>query len=63
MSSTLRIDRAAIAAVCRAHSVQRLRLFGSALSDRFDPSRSDVDVLVEFAAGVTDPFDAYFGLK
>lgn len=63
MDSTLALDREAIAAVCRAHSVRRLRLFGSASSGRFDPSRSDVDVLVEFAAEVPDPFDAYFGLK
>ena len=63
MDSTLVLDREAIAAVCRAHSVQRLRLFGSATSARFDPRRSDIDVLVEFAAGVSDPFAAYFGLK
>lgn len=63
MDSTLVLEREAIAAACRAHGVQRLRLFGSAASGRFDPSRSDVDVLVEFAAGTRDPFDAYFGLK
>lgn len=63
MDSTLVLDRDAIAAMCRAHGVQRLRLFGSAASNRFDPSRSDVDVLVEFVAEVQDPFDAYFGLK
>lgn len=63
MDSTLALDREAIAAVCRAHGVRRLRLFGSATSGRFDPSRSDVDVLVEFAAEIPDPFDAYFGLK
>jgi predicted nucleotidyltransferase len=63
MDSSLVLDREAIAAVCRAHGVQRLRLFGSAASARFDPSRSDVDVLVEFTSGVSDPFDAYFGLK
>lgn len=63
MDSTLVLDREAIATICRAHGVQRLRLFGSAASTRFDPSRSDVDVLVEFGAEARDPFDAYFGLK
>lgn len=63
MKSSLALDSAAIAAVCRAHGVQRLQLFGSAVSDRFDPSRSDADLLVEFVAEVPDPFDAYFGLK
>lgn len=63
MSSALLLDREAIAVACRAHGVQRLRLFGSATSGRFDPERSDVDVLVEFMPGARDPFDAYFGLK
>ncbi len=38
-------------------------MFGSALTDRFDPERSDVGLLVEFQSGIKDPFDAYFGLK
>lgn len=63
MSPALVLDREAIASACRAHGVQRLRLFGSATSDRFNPGRSDVDVLVEFAPGTPDPFGAYFGLK
>lgn len=57
------LDRDAIAGLCRARHVSRLRLFGSALTDRFDPDRSDVDFLVEFAPDVVDLFDAYFGLK
>lgn len=63
MRAALVLDREAIARTCDAHGVQRLRLFGSAISDRFDPAHSDVDVLVEFAPGTPDPFDAYFGLK
>lgn len=39
------LDRA-----CRRHHVARLDLFGSALDDRFDPGRSDVDLLVSFDA-------------
>lgn len=38
----------AIAAACRRHQVLRMHLFGSALRDDFDPSRSDLDLLVEF---------------
>ena len=55
------LDREAIARACRAHDVRRLRLFGSAASDRF--RHSDVDILVDFTPGTPDPFDAYFGLK
>jgi predicted nucleotidyltransferase len=40
-----------------------MRVFGSATGDRFDASRSDVDLLVEFQPTVIDLFDAYFGLK
>jgi predicted nucleotidyltransferase len=57
------VDRDAVAAVCRARGVSRMRVFGSALGDRFDDALSDVDVLVEFLPGLADPFDAYFGLK
>jgi uncharacterized protein len=57
------LDRDAIAQVSRVHGVSRLRIFGSATRADFDPEHSDVDFLVEFNAGSTDPFDAYFGLK
>jgi len=50
--------------LCRDFGVKRLDAFGSAAgSDRFDPDRSDIDLLVEF-----EPMDpvchakAYFGL-
>ena len=38
----------AIAVACRQHRVLRMHLFGSVLRDDFDPSRSDLDLLVEF---------------
>jgi uncharacterized protein len=48
--------------LCAGLSVRELRVFGSAVTDRFDPSRSDVDVLVEFfdpeAPGIADRFMA-----
>ena len=34
--------------LCRRHHVRRLALFGSALRSDFDPTRSDIDLLVEF---------------
>ncbi len=63
MSAGLEFDEMAIAAVCRRYRVRRLAVFGSAVTEAFDPDRSDVDFLVEFADGVDELFDAYFGLK
>ncbi|MFZ2963695.1 MAG: nucleotidyltransferase domain-containing protein [Rhodoglobus sp.] len=63
MTLGLALDRDAIAAACRAHGVSRLTIFGSATSDHFDISLSDVDFLVEFALDAEDAFAAYFGLK
>jgi hypothetical protein len=57
------LDRDAIAGLCRKHGVRRLVVFGSAVTDRFDDARSDVDFLVDFDAPVGGHFDAYFGLK
>ena len=54
----------AIAAACRQHQVRRMHLFGSALRHDFDPSRSDLDLLVEFQP--IEPgalVQAYFGLE
>jgi predicted nucleotidyltransferase len=38
-----------LAALCREHRVDRLYLFGSAATDRFDEASSDFDFLVAFA--------------
>ena len=40
-----------VAQLCRDLSVRELRLFGSAATDKFDETRSDVDVVVEFVDG------------
>lgn len=56
--------RAEIAQLCARFGVRRLEIFGSAATGAFDPSRSDVDLLVKF-----DPprrmgaLEQYFGLK
>lgn len=41
------VDGGALDAFCRRNGIRRLKLFGSALGDRFRPS-SDIDLLVEF---------------
>jgi hypothetical protein len=41
------INREELAALCRARGVRKLSLFGSVLRNDFNPTRSDVDVLVE----------------
>ncbi len=52
-----------LAELCRRFGVRRLDLFGSAATGAFDPSRSDVDFLVEFDDNPARLFDRYFGLK
>lgn len=55
-----------IVRLCARWNVHRLSVFGSASANasRFDPSRSDVDFVVEFRAiGELDYADCYFGLK
>jgi predicted nucleotidyltransferase len=56
-------DRDAISAECERFGVKRLVIFGSAVTERFDESSSDVDFVVEFRHDVVNRFDAYFGLK
>lgn len=63
MAGPLALDRGAISEACRRYGVRRLVVFGSALTDRFDEERSDVDFLVDFRDDVVNRFDAYFGLK
>jgi predicted nucleotidyltransferase len=45
----LAAQRDAIAALCRAHGVLALEVFGSAADGRFDPARSDYDFIARFA--------------
>ncbi len=37
-----------LAALCKAHRVKTLDLFGSAVDGRFEPARSDLDFIVDF---------------
>ena len=48
----LNVSQGALATFCRRHHIVKLAFFGSVLHEDFGPD-SDVDVLVEFAAGHT----------
>lgn len=63
MKTAVRLDVEAIRAACERFGVERLRVFGSVLTDRFDPTSSDVDFLVSFQSGRENLFDDYFELK
>ena len=50
--------------MCLRFHVLRLDVFASAARGEFEPGRSDVDFLVEFAFRAQErAFDTYFGLK
>ena len=51
-------------ALCRRYRVSRLELFGSAATNVFDSSSSDLDFLVKYLPGSEEPWmGEYFGLK
>jgi len=54
-----------IAELCRRYHVQRLDLFGSAATERFDPLTSDLDFLVSYRTDADpDPwFSSYQALQ
>lgn len=61
---TLESRREALARICERHGVERLDLFGSATTERFDPEKSDLDFVVSFDhRAPARLFDRYFGLK
>ena len=49
--------------ICTHRNVRKLSVFGSATNDRFDPERSDLDLLVEFEEmQPVEHAEHYFGL-
>jgi len=63
MKINLVVGNPKIINTCLKHNVQRLYLFGSSLSDKFDSSTSDIDFLVEFKRMTPVEYaDCYFGL-
>ena len=64
MQPIIETRRAELTTLCQRFQVRRLDVFGSAARDDFDPSRSDVDLLVDFEPRSTlRALDQYFGLK
>ncbi len=63
MITAVPVDVQAIGRACEAHGVERLRIFGSVLGDKFDTDTSDVDFLVDFLPGRGGLFHDYFELK
>lgn len=64
MNAVIASHREELAALCERFGVLRLEIFGSAAAgERFDPARSDIDFLVDFApASPREMADRYFGL-
>jgi len=62
IKNDIELKKEMIHALCDELNVRELRLFGSALSDRFDPNRSDLDFVADFnqpdAPGIADRFMA-----
>ena len=57
-------NREAIVGLCTTYGVRKLALFGSAARGDFDPAKSDVDFLLEFAdyrPGVARRFIGFAG--
>lgn len=62
--SEIEANRAAVQELCRRFDVDRLELFGSAVSGEFDHGRSDLDFVVSFSPSSSErAFDNFFGLK
>ena len=60
IQTVLEQKKGRIQQLCNELNVRELRLFGSALSDRFDASRSDLDFVADFhqpdSPGIADRF-------
>lgn len=63
MESAVLLDTDAIRDACERFGVERLRIFGSVLTDRFNPETSDIDFLVTFQPERDNLYYDYFDLK
>lgn len=63
MKAVALLDRDAIGRACQRFGVARLQVFGSAVTDDFDPDRSDFDFFVDFQPQVVDLLGHYLGLN
>jgi len=57
------LDREALRRACEQYGVARLRVFGSAITDDFDPATSDLDLLVDFGADAPTGIRPFLELK
>jgi uncharacterized protein len=62
MIADIALHREELRELCRRFQVRRLDVFGSAARGDFDPGRSDVDFLVEFAVR-DDDFARFLDFK
>ena len=63
MNALIEANRDALNQLCRRYQVRRLELFGSAVAERFEHHRSDLDFLVDFESLPPGKHArAYFGL-
>lgn len=63
METAVPLDIEAIRGACVRHGVARLQVFGSVLTDRFEPEKSDIDFLVSFLPNRENLFEDFLGLK
>lgn len=64
MLPLIEAHRREIAELCRRYHVERLELFGSAArATDFDPTRSDIDLLVTYEPATHPTFSDYFDLS
>jgi predicted nucleotidyltransferase len=63
MIALLEQHRQQIAALCRKYGIRKLEVFGSAASESFDPTKSDIDFFFEFDSDSAGLADRFFGLS
>lgn len=64
MHPIIEAKKEAIVSLCREFKVRRLDVFGSALGREFNPTLSDLDLVVDFLPATDNELlDHYFGLK
>ncbi len=62
MISLIEENREAIADLCRQYGVQKLAVFGSAVSGNWDPAHSDLDFVVDLGGYEPGTAGRYLGL-
>lgn len=59
--NTIQFDASRLRRFCAEKGIRRIRVYGSAVRPDFDPTRSDIDLLIDFQPGRTPGF-AFFAL-